>query len=92
MPEFRQEEFTIKLVVVYKVGEGTCWFAIFIHAEKIISFLLGKLNLDIVIQPEIKTSTVIQVPAKLVTLHRRHDTKQTGIFKKFIREILGIER
>ena len=55
---------------------------VLVNGKKIFSFFFGKLNFKIIVNPEIKTKYLIQLPAQLVIFNRRYNAQQYGVFKK----------
>jgi hypothetical protein len=49
------------------------------------------LNFDLVVDPEIVTQGLVELPAQLVIFHRRNDSKQAGTGKKFLCQALIVD-
>ena len=90
MLEFRQQVFAIILVVVEIVDERGGGLAVFEDGEIIVPGFLIELYLDLVVDPEIVAQQLIELPAELVVLYRRHNAQQAGIVKEVICEIVEV--
>lgn len=90
MLEFRQQVFTIILVVVEIVDEGGSGLAVFEYGEIIVPGFLVELYLDLVVDPEVVAQQLIELPAELVVLYRRYNAQQAGIVEEVICEIVEV--
>ena len=70
------------------MGKRARWLTIFENGEKIVALFFIETDLDLVIDAEIHSQCIVQLPAELVIFYRRHNAEQAGIFKKSFRQIM----
>ena len=79
VPEFGQKIFAVALVAVNIISKRGTRLIIFINRKKILAPLFGKLDLKIIVQPEIATQCLVYDPAKPIILYRCNNAQHSCI-------------
>jgi len=70
---------------------GTIWFFVFVNSKKILPSFFAELDFNLIVEPEFESELLIQLPAELIVLHGCHDSKEMGIIKKIIGQLIKVQ-
>lgn len=91
MLEFGEEVFSIELIVIKKVLQGVVGLLVFINPEEVLPLPFGQLYLDVVIDAEVKSHPMVQLPAELIVLYRGHHSQQAGALEELFGHIVYVQ-
>jgi hypothetical protein len=89
--EFRQEVFTVELVVIQKMLKRIPGFVVFVDAEKVLPLSLCELDLELMVAAKIEAEAVVEVQDQLVVFDRRDNTDKARVLEEPLGHILYVK-
>ncbi len=88
--ELGQQVFSIKKIFVQVVEQGPVRLTVLVNRKKVVPVFFVELDFQFIVDPEVKPERLVELPHKLVRLHRRHNSQQERILEKLFGQLVVV--